>query len=83
MKPIIKSDHQLAWWITRSRRKWHEDGQSIWTVQVNSGHWSSLWLSEEMLESLRSYRQISAKYRARVLGAYADLPRRLEVVTDA
>ena len=78
MKPTIKTDRQLAWWITRCRRKWREDGQLIWTVQVNTGHWSALWLSEDLLRSLRSYRQISAKYCVRILGAYTDLPRRLE-----
>lgn len=79
MKTIIETDRQLAWWITRCRRRWHEDDQVFWTVQINTGHWSALWLSEQMLKSLNCHRQISGKYRVRVLGRYADLPQRLEV----
>lgn len=78
-KKLITTDRQLAWWITHMRRKWREDDQLIWQVQVNTGHWSSLWLSQDMLRSLQTHRQISHKYLARILGPYADLPRRLQV----
>jgi hypothetical protein len=79
MQKMIETDRQLAWWITRCRRRWGEDGQVFWTVQVNTTHWSALWLSKTMLESLRAHRQISKRYRVRIISRYADLPMRLEV----
>jgi len=80
----IETDRQLAWWITRLRKLWKEEYQTFWTIQVNTEHWSSLWLSKEMLEGLRAPRQISKRYRVRIISRYADLPMRLEVsATDA
>lgn len=80
-RQTIKTDRQLAWWLTRLRRRWYADDQYVWCIQVNTGHWSSLRLSDKMVRSLRGDgRQISSKYRARLTSAYADLPERLEII---
>lgn len=79
-RKLITTDRQLVWWITHLRHKWCEDYQVYWYIQVNEGHWASLWLSDKMIESLRGDgRQISCRYCVRIISAYADLPRRLEV----
>jgi len=76
----ITTYRQLTWWVTHLRRKWQESNL-IWRIQVNTSHWSSLWLSEQLVESLRGDgRQISERYHARIIPGYVDLPDQLEIV---
>lgn len=79
-KPIC-TFQQLSWWITHLRTRWNEMQSSIWTIQINSSHWSSLRISERLLKQLPrgNHQQISKHYKVRLLNAYADLPMRLEV----
>jgi len=78
---MITTDRQLAWRCTHLRRRWAESGK-IWRIQINSAHWSSLWLSEKMIKSLwGDGRQISGRYHARIISGYADLPEQLEIST--
>lgn len=60
---MIRTDRQLAWWITYLKRKWREENQIFWTIQINTDHWSALWLSVGLRKSLNTHRQISRKYR--------------------
>jgi|GEM_PF-6873284 len=78
---LIDNDRQLAWRCTHLRRKWQENSV-IWRIQINSAHWSSLWLSEQLIKSLRGDgRRISERYHARIISGYADLPEQLEITT--
>jgi len=75
----ITTDQQLAWWLTRCRNKWRETS-CYWTIQVNTSHWSALWVSDRLLESLRTDgRQISRRYHCRYHGPGSLMPAQLHI----